>query len=109
MNLHGDLFNKFLKLVVDEMLDYRRTLNKDKLLLAHTEDSIYMDLSTEDTFSIAEVALVDNLLKFTEYIEPHTSRFPAGFHISRGANSKIINDLSPEEIDIILNLLIYNN
>nr|DAW71450.1 MAG TPA: hypothetical protein [Caudoviricetes sp.] len=101
MNLHGDLFNKFLKLVVDEMLDYRRTLNKDKLLLAHTEDSIYMDLSTEDTFSIAEVALVDNLLKFTEYIEPHTSRFPAGFHISRGTNSKIINDLSPEEIHIL--------
>lgn len=101
MNSHGDLLNRFLKLVVDEMLDYRGTLNKDKLLLAHTEDSIYMDLSTEDTFSIAEVALVDNLLKFTEYIEPHTSRFPAGFHISRGANSKIINDLSPEEIHIL--------
>lgn len=101
MNLHGDLFNKFLKLVVDEMLDYRGTLNKDKLLLAHTEDSIYMDLSTEDTFSIAEVVLVDDHLKFTEYIEPHTSRFPAGFHISRGTNSKIINDLSTEEIHIL--------
>lgn len=101
MNSHGDLLNRFLKLVVDEMLDYRGTLNKDKLLLAHTEDSIYMDLSTEDTFSIAEVVLVDDNLKFTEYIEPHTSRFPAGFHISRGANSKIINDLSPEEIHIL--------
>lgn len=101
MNLHGDLLNRFLKLVVDEMLDYRGTLNKDKLLLAHTEDSIYIDLSTEDTFSIAEVVLVDDHLNFTEYIEPHTSRFPAGFHISRGTNSKIINDLSPEEIHIL--------
>nr|DAQ55963.1 MAG TPA: hypothetical protein [Caudoviricetes sp.] len=102
INLHGDLFNKFLKLVVDEMLDYRRTINKDEMLLAHREDSIYMDLSTEDTFSIVEVALVDDdRLKFAEYIEPSKSRFQGGFNISRGVNSKLMDDLSEEEIHIL--------
>lgn len=101
INLHGDLFNKFLKLVVDEMLDYRSTINKDTLLLAHTENGIYMDLSTDDTFGIAEVALVDDYLKFTEYIEPHSSRFPGGFNISRGVKSKLMDDLSEEEINIL--------
>ena len=101
INLHGDLFNKFLKLVVDEMLDYRSTINKDTLLLAHTEESIYMDLSTEDTFGIAEVALVDDHLKFTEYTEPNKSRFPGGFNISRGVKSKLMDDLSEEEINIL--------
>lgn len=101
INLHGNLFNKFLKLVVDEMLDYRSTINKDTLLLAHTENGIYMDLSTDDTFGIAEVVLVDDHLKFIEYIEPHSSRFPGGFNISRGVKSKLMDDLSEEEINIL--------
>lgn len=102
INLHGDLFNKFLKLVVDEMLDYHRGIvNKDKLLLAHTENSIYMDLSTEDTFGISEVALVDDYLKFTEYIEPHSPKLGTGFTISRSTYSKIIENLSSEEIHVL--------
>ena len=97
----GHILDKFLKLTSEELITYKKLKTTDDLLFGHDNNSLYIDLSTDDRLVATELVINNMDAKIVEYNESTKDNN----HVSTVYTRYINLDLSSDERLILLNTI----
>lgn len=95
----GHILDKFLKLTSEELITYKKLKTTDEILFGHDNNSLYVNLSTDDRLVATEIVISNSDAKVIDYNEGTKD----GSHVSTIHTRYIDLDLSSDERVILLN------